>query len=65
MTGAKIPEGCDAVIMQENTVETGAGVEIQQDDIKLNNNIRPTGDDIKQGDIVLSRGERLTPRDIQ
>ena len=32
--------------------------------IKLNNNIRPTGDDIKQGDIVLSRGERLTPRDI-
>ncbi|MEZ8281178.1 molybdopterin molybdotransferase MoeA [Vibrio splendidus] len=64
MTGAKIPEGCDAVIMQENTAETEAGIEIQQDDIKPNNNIRPTGDDIKQGDIVLSRGERLTPRDI-
>lgn len=64
MTGAKIPEGCDAVIMQENTAETEAGIEIQQDNIKLNNNIRPTGDDIKQGDIVLSRGERLTPRDI-
>ncbi len=45
MTGAKIPEGRDAVIMQENTAETDAGIEIQQDDIKLNNNICPTGDE--------------------
>ena len=32
MTGAKIPEGCDAVIMQENTRETDAGIEIQQEE---------------------------------
>ncbi|MEF1290591.1 molybdenum cofactor synthesis domain-containing protein [Vibrio sp. M260118] len=43
MTGAKIPTGCDAVIMQE---------------------IRPMGDDIKQGDVVLSKDARLTSRDI-
>ncbi|MEZ8105980.1 molybdopterin molybdotransferase MoeA [Vibrio cortegadensis] len=64
MTGAKIPEGCDAVIMQENTAVTDLGIEIKQENIKPQNNIRPTGDDIKQGDIVLEKGVRLTPRDI-
>lgn len=64
MTGAKIPEGCDAVIMQENTQVTERGIEIKQQNIKPQNNIRPTGDDIKQGDIVLDKGARLTPRDI-
>ncbi|HHF2902617.1 TPA: molybdopterin molybdotransferase MoeA [Vibrio diabolicus] len=64
MTGAKIPEGCDAVIMQENTEVTDAGIQFNQTDVKPQNNIRPTGDDIKQGDIVLAKGARLTPRDI-
>lgn len=64
MTGAKIPEGCDAVIMQENTEVTNAGIQFNQTDVKPQNNIRPTGDDIKQGDIVLAKGARLTPRDI-
>ncbi|PMH37085.1 molybdopterin molybdenumtransferase MoeA [Vibrio sp. 10N.286.49.B3] len=64
MTGAKIPTGCDAVIMQENTTVTEQGIHIQQTDITAQNNIRPLGDDIKQGDIVLRKGARLTPRDI-
>ncbi|WP_100753924.1 molybdopterin molybdotransferase MoeA [Vibrio salilacus] len=64
MTGAKIPLGCDAVIMQENTEVTDAGVQFNQIDVKPNNNIRPTGDDIKQGDVVLLKGARLTARDI-
>ena len=46
MTGAKIPEGCDAVIMQENTEVTDAGIQFNQTDVKPQNNIRPTGDDI-------------------
>lgn len=64
MTGAKIPEGCDAVIMQENTQVTDDGILFNQTDVKPQNNIRPTGDDISQGDIVLEKGARLTPRDI-
>lgn len=64
MTGAKIPDGCDAVIMQENTEVTDQGIQFNQTDVKPQNNIRPTGDDIKQGDIVLSKGARLTSRDI-
>ncbi|MEF1191208.1 molybdopterin-binding protein, partial [Vibrio parahaemolyticus] len=53
-----------AVIMQENTTVTEAGIQFNQKDVKPQNNIRPTGDDIKQGDIVLAKGARLTPRDI-
>ncbi|KOO04305.1 molybdopterin molybdotransferase MoeA [Vibrio nereis] len=64
MTGAKIPDGCDAVIMQENTEVTEQGVTFTQTEVKPQNNIRPTGDDIRQGDIVLPKGARLTSRDI-
>ncbi|RJX75754.1 molybdopterin molybdotransferase [Vibrio sinensis] len=64
MTGAKIPEGCDAVIMQENTEVTEHGIQFNQTDVKPQNNIRPTGDDINLGDLVLPQGARLTPRDI-
>lgn len=64
MTGAKIPEGCDAVIMQENTIVGEDGVTFTQTEVKPQNNIRPTGDDIRKGDIVLPKGSRLTSRDI-
>ncbi|WP_114764797.1 molybdopterin molybdotransferase MoeA [Vibrio rhodolitus] len=64
MTGAKIPEGCDAVIMQENTQVTEQGILFLQEEVKPQSNIRPTGDDIKHGDIVLPKGARLSPRDI-
>ncbi|UPQ89949.1 molybdopterin molybdotransferase MoeA [Vibrio sinaloensis] len=64
MTGAKIPAGCDAVIMQENTEQTDSGIKFNQSEVKPQTNIRPTGDDINQGDVVLARGARLTARDI-
>ncbi|WP_425667155.1 molybdopterin molybdotransferase MoeA [Vibrio tubiashii] len=64
MTGAKIPDGCDAVIMQENTEVLEQGIQFNQSNVKPQNNIRPMGDDIKQGDVVLNKGARLTSRDI-
>lgn len=64
MTGAQIPEGCDAVIMQENTEQIEQGVKFNQTDVKPQNNIRPTGDDICKDDVVLPKGARLTARDI-
>ncbi|NOI60625.1 molybdopterin molybdotransferase MoeA [Vibrio coralliilyticus] len=64
MTGAQIPEGCDAVIMQENTEQIEQGVKFNQTDVKPQNNIRPTGDDIRKDDVVLPKGARLTARDI-
>ncbi|PWI31961.1 molybdopterin molybdotransferase [Vibrio albus] len=64
MTGAKIPEGCDAVIMQEETELTDQGIHFHIQNVKERQNIRPVGDDIRQGDLVLEQGARLTPRDI-
>ncbi|MCZ4372331.1 molybdopterin molybdotransferase MoeA [Vibrio diazotrophicus] len=64
MTGAQIPQGCDAVIMQEQATVTEDGVTFCQTQVKPNSNIRPVGDDIRQGDIVLNKGARLTARDI-
>ncbi|MCL9779906.1 molybdopterin molybdotransferase MoeA [Vibrio sp. S4M6] len=64
MTGAKIPSGCDAVIMQENTQSNDEGVTFTQTEVRANQNIRPIGDDIKQHDLVLSKGSRLTARDV-
>ena len=64
MTGAKIPEGCDAVIMQEETKLTDKGIWFEKAEVKEGNNIRPLGDDIKPGDVILEKGSRVTPRDI-
>ncbi len=64
MTGGKIPVGCDAVEMQENTTVSERGIHFARREFRENQNIRPIGDDIKQGDIVLAKGARLTPRDI-
>jgi molybdopterin molybdotransferase len=66
MTGAKIPIGCDAVIMQEHTSTADNDVTFNLDasSIKPFTNIRPTGDDLKPGDTVLTKGHRITPRDL-
>ncbi|GEM77310.1 molybdopterin molybdotransferase MoeA [Vibrio sagamiensis] len=64
MTGAQIPSGCDAVIMQEKAKVTDEGIQFLQTDIAPFNNVRPIGDDIQQGAIVLTKGSRFTPRDI-
>ncbi|WP_076588618.1 molybdopterin molybdotransferase MoeA [Vibrio ostreicida] len=64
MTGAKIPHGCDAVIMQENATQTDQGVVFNQRPVSSQCHIRPAGDDIRRGDLVLKKGARLTARDI-
>ncbi|MGF1906254.1 molybdopterin molybdotransferase MoeA [Aliivibrio salmonicida] len=66
MTGAKIPVGCDAVIMQELTSDSDGNItfDVTLSNIKPQTNIRPIGDDVSQGQTVLEKGHRLTPRDI-
>ena len=59
-TGASIPEGAEAVIMQEAcTLEDGI---VRFDGpIKPGTNIRRRGEDMARGDIVLEKGVKLTP----
>jgi len=64
MTGALIPEGTDAVIMQEQA-EISADGKIRIDaDHRVGENIRKAGEDVGQGDIVLDAGTRLSPADL-
>lgn len=58
-TGAPIPDDADAVIMQENCVVEGDYIRIRQT-VKIGENIRRAGEDIKTGDIVLSAGTRMS-----
>ncbi|MFD1805823.1 molybdopterin molybdotransferase MoeA [Pasteurella oralis] len=60
MTGAMLPEGADAVVMQEETVLNEDGtVTFIAERIKLGQNIRKIGEDVKQGDVVLAKGALL------
>lgn len=64
-TGAPIPEGANTVIMQEECEVSGDGAQITiARAIKLNENIRPTGNDIVVDDVVLSSGKQIQPQDI-
>jgi molybdopterin molybdotransferase len=64
-TGAPIPEGADAVVMQEDCSvlpSDGATPSITvQNQPKPGQWIRRRGEDVAKGDSVLLRGQRLTP----
>jgi molybdopterin molybdotransferase len=62
-TGGVIPDGADAVIIQEDTVTEGDGITITEAAI-AGRHIRPAGIDFRQGDVLLAAGSRLTDRDL-
>lgn len=62
-TGAPMPAGADAVVMQEDTVEVGGnihGVHIQTVP-QAGQWVRRAGEDVMRGAVVLARGARLSP----
>lgn len=62
-TGAEIPAGANIVVMQEKCTGDGQKVLIQSiGDIGAN--IRPQGQDIRQGATVLKAGRRLRPQEL-
>lgn len=62
-TGAPIPSGADAVVMQEDVQRTGATVRID-DRPAPGLNIRRAGSELAAGAEVLRQGCRLGPREI-
>lgn len=58
-TGAPIPPGANAVVMQENTTRTGDRVTFSQPPGPFEN-IRRAGEDLRAGDCVLTGGLRLS-----
>lgn len=62
-TGAPLPPGADAVVMQERCKEEGGKVTIQQAP-RAGENIRRRGEDIRRGDRILAAGTRLRPQEL-
>ncbi len=61
MTGAPVPPGADAVIRVEDTQEVSANrVQINKS-VKPKNDVRPQGENMCDGDVVLMAGTEITP----
>ncbi|MBE7555076.1 MAG: molybdopterin molybdotransferase MoeA [Anaerolineales bacterium] len=63
-TGAPIPPGADTMVMVEQTEETNGQVQLLTDELQLGSNIRPVGQDIEIGQLVLPRGTVLGPAEL-
>ena len=63
-TGAMIPEGATAVVMQEDTQHNADGWVAMSQPIRAGQMIRRQGSDIAQGQTLFPKGKRLTPADI-
>ncbi|MBA2672123.1 gephyrin-like molybdotransferase Glp [Ramlibacter sp.] len=63
-TGAPVPTGADAIVMQEETEAAGEGTVRIQRVPDVGQWIRRSGEDVTRGAVVLARGERLSPASL-
>ena len=63
MTGAPIPLGADAVVQVEATRPAGEEVEVLAP-VRPGTFVRPAGEDVRQGELVLPRGTALRPQEV-
>jgi molybdopterin molybdotransferase len=62
-TGGVLPQGADAIVIQENTTRDGQRVTVLAS-AKAGRNVRKAGLDFRQGEVLLRRSHRLTARDL-
>jgi len=62
-TGAALPEGADAVVMQEECERDGDRVRLRRA-VAPGEHVRPRAHDVASGTTVLPAGQRLRPQDI-
>lgn len=62
-TGAPVPDGAESVVMVEFT-EKKDGEILVIESVAIGQNIAEEGSDIKKGELLLSRGTRITPDKI-
>ncbi|HET89425.1 MAG TPA: molybdopterin molybdenumtransferase MoeA [Chloroflexi bacterium] len=63
MTGAPIPDGADTVVRFEDTQADGEEVEVLAS-YSTGKNVRPAGEDVRAGQVVLRAGHVLRPQEI-
>lgn len=59
MTGAPVPSGADAVVMVERSRMVDADTVVLDGPVEAGTAIRPAGDDVTPGEVVLPKGVRL------
>lgn len=57
-TGAPVPQGADAIIMQEDVTRDGGDISVNVD-VEAGEFIRRRGCDLAEGQMILKRGERI------
>ena len=62
-TGAPVPAGANAIVIQENTTSTDGFVEVREGNPD-SGHIRRRGFDFKEAEIILQAGRRLGPREL-
>ena len=62
-TGGALPDGADAVVMQEYTVRGTRTVAVERP-VRPGDNVVSRGADVRAGEIILRPGRRLRPQDL-
>ncbi|WP_297500096.1 gephyrin-like molybdotransferase Glp [Thermococcus sp.] len=62
-TGAKIPEGANAVLMQEMAEREGGVIRVLRP-VAPGQNVAFAGEDVGKGEVILKKGQVLRPQDI-
>jgi molybdopterin molybdotransferase len=62
-TGAPLPSGADAVVMQENTELQGSDVRLLQG-VSAGEHVRQRGEDIRKGAVLFTSGHRVRIQDM-
>lgn len=63
LTGAPLPQGADTVVMQEHVLREGDRMVLRhRPDVGIH--IRPAGEDMMPGQVIVGAGTRLGPREI-
>ncbi len=62
-TGAPMPDGADAIVVQEDVRRDGDRIEVAAA-VPVGDNLRPAGLDFRAGEALVAAGRRLSPRDV-
>ncbi|MCQ0988484.1 molybdopterin molybdotransferase MoeA [Jiella marina] len=60
-TGAPIPDGADAILIQEDAERREDGSLLPTESVRPDQHVRPAGVDFRDGDRLLSKGTHLSP----
>src|SRR5690606_37423940 len=59
-TGAALPHGADAVVLQEDVVRQGSDMRFSATACRPGQHVRRRGEDVRHGEVVIEAGTRLS-----